>query len=292
MAGNIRDIKRRIKSVNSTKQITHAMELVASSKLRKARQKAEARRAYFDTMLISMEELAAKSEGAKSIYLQGSEVKKNLYIVITGDRGLAGGYNGNIIKSVANDIKDKEDAILITIGSKGRDYFSKRGYHILKEYIGISEQPSFYEAKEIGEESIKMFKEGEIGNVYLAYTKFVSTISQKPEFVKLLPLNRQELEEQYKPEQNSDEIPLIMQYEPSIEGLIGYLIPKFITSTIYGAMIESSASEQGARRMAMESATDNANEMIDILTLHYNRARQAQITQELTEIIGGAEAQK
>lgn len=289
---NIRDIKRRIKSVNNTKQITHAMELVASSKLRKARIKAEARRAYFDTMLSSMQELAAKSEGTKSIYLQNREVKKSLYIVITGDRGLAGGYNSNIIKSVVNDIKDKDEATLITIGSKGRDYFSKRGYHILQEYIGISEQPSYIDANEIGKEIIRMFQEGEVDQVYLAYTKFISTISQSPEFVKLLPLDREELKVQYENHQNKDEIPLIMQYEPSIEGLIGYLIPKFVANTIYGAMIESSASEQGARRMAMESATENANEMIDVLTLHYNRARQAQITQELTEIIGGAEALK
>lgn len=290
MAENIRDIKRRIKSVNNTKQITHAMELVASSKLRKARQKAEGRRAYFETMLSSIQELAAKSDGVKSIFLENNEGKKKVYIVITADRGLAGGYNSNVVRSVASSIDNKEDSSLITIGSRGRDYFKKRDYNIINEYIGITEQPSFYDAKGIGEEVTNLFKEKQVDEVYLAYTKFVSTITQKPELIKLLPLNKEDLnnEEEIK----NDDIPLIMQYEPSIEGLLAYLIPKYITSTIYGAMIESSASEQGARRMAMESATENANDMIDVLTLHYNRARQAQITQELTEIIGGAEALK
>ncbi|MFZ7119676.1 MAG: ATP synthase F1 subunit gamma [Eubacteriaceae bacterium] len=291
MAENIRDIKRRIKSVNNTKQITHAMELVASSKLRKARQKAEGRRAYFETMLTSIQELAAESDGVNSIFLEKSEGKKKAYIVITADRGLAGGYNSNVIRSVASSIEDKKDSSLITVGSRGRDYFKKRDYNIISEYIGITEQPSFHDAKGIGEAVTDLFKEKQVDEVYLAYTKFVSTISQKPELIKLLPLNKEDLNKEEEIE-NDDDIPLIMQYEPSIEGLLAYLIPKYITSTIYGAMIESSASEQGARRMAMESATENANDMIDVLTLHYNRARQAQITQELTEIIGGAEALK
>ncbi|MFZ7133032.1 MAG: ATP synthase F1 subunit gamma [Eubacteriales bacterium] len=290
MAENMRDIKRRIKSVNNIKQITHAMELVATSKLRKARLKAEARRAYFDTMLRSIQELAAKSEGVKSIFLKNREGKKKLYIVITADRGLSGGYNGNIIKCVTSSIDDKEDAFLITLGSKGRDYFKKRHYNIIKEYTHISEQPSYYDAKDIGREVISMFQNHEVDQVYLVYTKFVSTITQRPELIQLLPLNK----EDFKREDSltNEDIPLIMQYEPSVEGLLGYLVPKYITSTIYGAMIESSASEHGATRMAMENATNNANEMIDVLTLHYNRARQAQITQELTEIIGGAEALK
>ncbi|SHF26408.1 ATP synthase F1 subunit gamma [Alkalibacter saccharofermentans] len=290
MAENIRDIKRRIKSVNSTKQITHAMELVASSKLRKARMKAEARKAYFDTMLSSMREMAAQAGKVKSVYLQEREVKKTLYVVITADRGLAGGYNANVIKSVTNAITDKEKACLVTLGTKGRDYFRKRGYEVIKDFTGMSEQPTYANASEVGKQIMEMYVSGEVDEVVLAYTEFVSTITQKANNIKLLPISPHEFDEEKKTEEGF--IPLIMTYEPSPEALLDYLIPKYIWNTVYGAMIEGSASEQGARRMAMETATENANEMIDVLTLHYNRARQAQITQELTEIIGGAEALK
>lgn len=290
MADNIRDIKRRIKSVNSTKQITHAMELVASSKLRRARMRAEARKAYFETMLSSMREMAAHSDRIKSVYLEDREIKKTLYIVITADRGLAGGYNANVIKLIANAIKDKSAASLMTIGSKGRDYFSKRGYDVVKEYIGMSERPTYAEASEIGKLAMEMYASGEVDEVVLGYTEFVSTISQRAQMIRLLPLSRDEFDEEETAA--TDEIPLVMSFEPSPESLLNYLIPKYICTTIYGAMIEGSASEQGARRMAMETATENANEMIDVLTLYYNRARQAQITQELTEIIGGANALK
>ncbi|MBF7096152.1 ATP synthase F1 subunit gamma [Alkalibacter mobilis] len=290
MAENIRDIKRRIKSVNSTKQITHAMELVASSKLRKARMRAEARKSYFETMLTSMREMAAQCERIKSVYLEQREIKKTLYIVVTADRGLAGGYNANVIKLVTNAVKDKEQAALITLGSKGRDYFQKRGYDVIHDVIGVSEQPTYAQACEIGKMAMDMYKSGEVDQVVLSFTEFVSTITQRANMIQLLPLSRDEFDEVEMPQK--DEIPLIMTFEPSPESLLNYLMPKYICTTIYGAMIEGSASEQGARRMAMETATDNANEMIDVLTLHYNRARQAQITQELTEIIGGANAQK
>lgn len=291
MAENMRVIKRRIKSVNSTKQITHAMELVASSKLRKARQKAEARRAYFEVMIQSMQELASHQSGnSKNMYLEESEGKRSLTIVITADRGLAGGYNSNIIKLAASNIKDKETASLIIVGNKGKEYFKNRDYNIVAEYTGISEDPSYKDAQEIGEKAIALFKEGEVDEVYLTYTKFVSTITQRSELIKLLPLNKEELKKQEKEE--SSDIPLIMQYEPDVESLLDYLIPKYVINTVYGGMIEGSASEQGARRIAMESATDNANDMIDSLTLRYNRARQEQITQEIAEIVAGAGASK
>ena len=293
MADNIRDIKRRIKSVNSTKQITHAMELVASSKLRKARARAEARKAYFETMLTSIQEIAEKTGKIKNDYLQSREVNKRLYIVVTADRGLAGGYNANVIKLVANSIKNKNEDQIVTLGSKGRDFFSKRGYQVVQSYVGISEQPSYMKANEIGSYIMEKFKSQEVDEVYLAYTEFVSTISQQAKMIKLLPIKDKAFEgEEHTAQEESDEIPLVMSYEPSAGQLLNYLIPKYISNTIYGGMIEGSASEQGARRMAMETATENANDMIDELTLYYNRARQAEITQELTEIIGGAEAQK
>jgi len=295
MADNIQDIKRRIKSVNSTKQITHAMELVASAKLRKSREMAEGRRPYFEAMMESMNRIVAKTNGGSNVFMRQREIKKTAYVIITADRGFAGGYNSNIAKMVEENIKDKENAVLYAVGSKGRDHFKNRFYHIEGEYLGITENPSYFHAKEVANIVMNGFKNGEFDEVYVAYTKFVSMISQKPVLVKLLPLRREELKEEAEPEK-AVKVPLsemtVMRYEPEPEDLLSYLIPNYISNTIYGAMVESAASQQGARRMAMESATTNATDMIEGLTLQYNRVRQAAITQEISEIVSGAEALK
>lgn len=296
MAENVQDIKRRIKSVNSTKQITHAMELVASAKLRKSRELAEGRRPYFEAMIESMGRIVEKSGNTRNIYMKQREVKKVAYIVITGDKGLAGGYNVNVAKLVEDHVANKEDAVIYTVGSRGRDHFRNRYYDIQGEYLGISERPTFFNAKEITGVVMEGFKNGDYDEVYIAYTKFVSTIAQHAQLMKLLPISAEDL----KPEKKDgagevaviDSELTIMAYEPEPEELLGLLIPNFVSSTVYGSMIESAASEQGARRTAMESATTNANEMIDGLTLKYNRVRQAAITQEISEIVGGAEALK
>jgi len=295
VAENVQDIKRRIKSVNSTKQITHAMELVASAKLRKTREYAEGRRPYFEAMIESMGRFVEKSGSTKSAFMIQREVKKTAYIVITGDKGLAGGYNVNIAKLVEEHVANKEDAVLYTVGSRGRDYFRNREYNIQGEYLGNSERPNFFSAKEVTRIVMEGYKNGDYDEVYIVYTKFISTISQQPHLLKLLPLDVEDLKPMRKVAEeveNKEEELAVMQYEPEPEELLEYLIPNFVTSTVYGAMIESAASEQGARRTAMESATTNANEMIDGLTLKYNRVRQAAITQEISEIVSGAEALK
>jgi F-type H+-transporting ATPase subunit gamma len=273
------------------------MELVASAKLRKSRELAEGRRPYFETMIESMGRIVEKSGNARNIFMDKREVKKTAYIVITGDKGLAGGYNINVAKLVEEHITNKEDAVLFTVGSRGRDHFKNREYCILSEYLGISEQPNFFNAKEVTAVVMEGFKNGEYDEVYIAYTKFVSTISQHAQMMKLLPLCADDLISAGKVEEvedmavkKSDEELTVMTYEPEPEELLKYLIPNFVSSTVYGSMIESAASEQGARRTAMESATTNANEMIEALTLKYNRVRQAAITQEIAEIVGGAEA--
>jgi len=296
VAENVQDIKRRIKSVNSTKQITHAMELVASAKLRKSRELAEGRRPYFEAMIESMGRIVEKSGSTRNVFMNQREVKKVAYIVITGDKGLAGGYNVNVSKLVEDHIANKEDAVIYTVGSRGRDHFRNRNYNIQGEYLGISERPTFFNAKEITGVVMEGFKNGDYDEVYIAYTKFVSTLSQQAQLMKLLPISAEDL----KPEEKDEvrEVAVIeseltiMAYEPEPEELLALLIPNFVSSTVYGSMIESAASEQGARRTAMESATTNANEMIDGLTLKYNRVRQAAITQEISEIVGGAEALK
>jgi F-type H+-transporting ATPase subunit gamma len=296
VAENVQDIKRRIKSVNSTKQITHAMELVASAKLRKSRELAEGRRPYFEAMIESMGRIVEKSGSTRNVFMNQREVKKVAYIIITGDKGLAGGYNVNVAKLVEDHVANKEDAVIYAVGSRGRDHFRNRDYNIQGEYLGISERPNFFNAREVTSVVMEGFKNGEYDEVYIAYTKFISTISQHAHLMKLLPLSVEDLKPAKKVEVVENEAKskdlTVMLYEPEPEELLDYLVPNFVSSTVYGSMIESAASEQGARRTAMESATTNANEMIDALTLKFNRVRQAAITQEISEIVSGAEALK
>lgn len=281
------DIKRRIKSVTSTKQITKAMELVATAKLKRARTKLDASKPYFNKILNSITEIMTHSKGIRHPFIDDREVNNTLYIVITGDRGLAGGYNSNICKLVEQSVKDKSSAKLITIGSKGRDFFKARGYEVIDSYIGVSETPSLEVAQEISKQAMKMYCDKEIDEIKVVYTEFVSTIAYEPRALTLLPVKVENNEE----ELGEDEFPIIFRYEPSPESVLEYLVPKYMNSVIYGACVESSASESGSRRIAMENATDNAEEMIDDLQLIYNRARQAAITQEISEIVAGADAQ-
>ncbi|MBN4050681.1 MAG: ATP synthase F1 subunit gamma [Alkaliphilus sp.] len=281
-----RDIKRRIKSVTSTKQITKAMELVSSAKLRKAKKHLQDTKPYFTAMHNAINEILDSSGEIKNIFLNSREVKKTLYIVIAADRGLCGGYNANVLKKAANEIAGQKNISVLTVGQKARDFFRKMDADFDGEYIGISERPTFENAKTIGALCRELFKQNSVDEVILISTEFVSTISHKPRALKILPLTIDM--ENYVPKEREER----MEYEPSAEEVFDYLVPKYIDSMIYGALIESSTSEQGARRVAMESATDNAEEMIDKLKLKYNRARQASITQEIAEIVGGAEALK
>jgi len=284
LAESTRDIKRRIRGIRNTRQITKAMELVSSAKLRKAREKLETTRPYFDTVYESIQEILSTTGDISHPFLEVREVEKSLYIVVTADRGLAGGYNSNILRLVESEIRDKkEDTLLVVVGYKGRDYFKRRGYNVVGEFVGITEEPFFSDAQEIGRLVMELYEKKEIDEVKLAYTKFITTISQQANIIKLLPSD-------IKGEEGGKIS--VVEYEPSPEEVLDYLIPKYIESTIYGALMESSCSEQGARRTAMESATDNAEEMIDDLTVSFNRARQAAITSELSEIVAGAEALK
>ncbi|HLR34045.1 MAG TPA: ATP synthase F1 subunit gamma [Tissierellales bacterium] len=285
MAESTRDIKRRIRGITNIKQITNAMELVASAKLKRAREKLERTRPYYNTVLESIQETLASTGNINHPLLQVRDVEKSLYIVLTGDKGLAGGYNSNVLRLVENEIKERKDEVkLITIGSKGGEFYKRRGYEIVEEFTGISEEPSFSDAVKVTRIALELYKKEEIDEIIIAYTTFYSPISQEAKLLKLLPHEDTRAE--------SEEKTNIIEYEPSPEEVLDYLIPKYIESTIYGALIESSSSEQGARRTAMGSATDNAEEMIDDLQLSYNRARQAAITVEISEIVAGAEALK
>lgn len=276
----MKDIKRRIKSVGSTRQITKAMELVSSSKLRKAKQRAEQARPYFNELYKSMCEIASANVDFSTEFTVKREVKNRLFIVIAGDRGLAGGYNSNILKlAAAAHANDAVKPKIIAIGRKAIEYFSKRGYELVGTYSDIAENIKPGLAQDIADIAVNMFRSGEVDDVQIFYTMFVSSLTQEPQQLAVLPMQTQQLEDYG-----------TMDYDPSPEAVFNRIVPRFAASLLQCAVVESYASEQGARRTAMESATDNADEMIGSLSLLYNRARQASITQELTEIVGGANA--
>lgn len=292
MAGmGTRDIKRKIKSVNNTRQITKAMELVSTAKLKRAKDRMNLTRPYFETVLDAVHSIIESEKSLKHDFVTKREVRHTLYIVITGDRGLCGGYNINAMKAVANDIKDKEHSLIITIGRKAGGFFRANGFNVYESFEGISEKPEFMQAQAIGRLALTLYKQEKVDEIKFVYSKFISTISQEPEILKLLPVESRESEEVEVEEDDGSDYEFIT-YEPSPEEVLSFIIPKYVSSTIYGGLIESAAAEQAARRVAMESASNNAEELIDDLTLSFNQARQAAITQEITEIVGGAEALK
>ncbi len=281
---SMKDIKRRKESIQSTEQITKAMKLVATVKLQKARGKAESARPYFNAMYNTVISMLAGSKGVDHRFLKSGDTTKKAIIVITANRGLAGGYNSNVIKLITESNIPKEDAVIYSVGTKGRDYFTRRGYEIAKDYSEVINEPLYSDAMTIGKEVLRAFEAGEIGEIYLAYTSFKNTVVHEPKLIKLLPVNPEEFEN--KGAENN----ILMNYEPDQEEALDIIIPKYINSLLYGAFMEAVASENGARMTAMDNATSNADEMISELALLYNRARQGSITQELTEIIAGANA--
>lgn len=274
-------IKRRIKSVGSTRQITKAMQLVASSKLRKAKARAEQARPYFNELYKTMCEIASANTDFSTIFTVKREVKRRLYIVIAGDRGLAGGYNSNILKmATAAHADDAQKPKIIAIGKKAVEYFSKRDYDMVASYANIAEEIKPNTAQDIANLAIDLFAAGEVDEVSVFYTMFVSSISQQPQNMTVLPMETVELEDYG-----------VMTYDPSPEAVFNRIVPKFTASLLQCAVVESYASEQGARRTAMENATDNADTMTENLSLMYNRARQSSITTEIIDIVSGASAQ-
>jgi F-type H+-transporting ATPase subunit gamma len=281
---SMRDIKRRRNSIASTQQITKAMKLVSTVKLQKTKARAERSKPYFDKMYETVTSMLAKSGPIEHPYLKPQPSEKKAVILITSNRGLAGGYKSNVIKTITESDMKKEDIVLFTVGSKGKEYFQRRDYHIAGEYHEVIENPMFSDAKEICEEVLKLYTAGEVGEIYLAYTYFKNTVVHEPKLLKLLPVEVDEADIETARAQ------ALMNYEPPEDEALEIIIPKYMTSILYGALVEALASENGARMQAMDSATSNAEEMIDALTLQYNRARQGSITQELTEIIAGANA--
>ena len=281
----MRDIKRRKLSIQSTQQITKAMKLVSTVKLQKAKAKAEESKPYFQTMYQTIGSILSKSGTIIHPYLERNDSNKKAIVAISANRGLAGGYNSNLVKLITQDeTLPKEEVVIYNVGSKGREIFARKGYEIKADYSEVINQPLYKDAVDITKALLKSYRDGEIGEIYLAYTSFKNTVSQVPTLMKLLPMDLASV----KAEEGEASAP--MDYEPEPEDALEQLIPKYVSSLIYGAFSEAIASENGARMQAMDSATSNAEEMIAGLSLMYNRARQSSITQELTEIIAGADA--
>ena len=287
---SMRSIKRRRESVRSTQQITKAMKLVSTVKLQRAKHRAEQSRAYFNNMYVTVKTILGRSGSIKHPYLEAGDSPKKAIIMITSNRGLAGGYNSNVIKLITRSTEHKkEDCVIYSVGKKGRDYLQKSGYEIAKDYSDAIEEPIYIDAMNIVKDVLSDFSEGKTGSIYLAYTGFRNTVSHDPTLLRLLPVDLEgsgiEADENGMPDDK-----LLMNFEMDDQDAISLLIPKYMTSLVYGAMIQAVACENGARMQAMDSATSNAEDMINALSLQYNRARQGSITQELTEIIAGADA--
>lgn len=281
MAGSMKDIKLRIKSVESTMQITKAMELVASSKMRRAKERVEHSRPYFETLYESLTKIAAADPRARNPYLRREDIKRTLLVVIAGDRGLAGGYNANVFKQA--DAAEGPVTVL-PIGKRSAEYFAHHGAGLFTPEVLMAADVSVSECFTLSHQITEGFLKGEYDAVKLCYTRFDSMMTQTATTLEVLPLTIEPTEAQ-KAEAHRSQI----LYKPSCEEVFGAIIPEYVAGVLYGAVCESVASELAARRTAMDAATKNAGEMIEHLNLYYNRARQAAITQEITEIVAGAE---
>ncbi|MGI6488403.1 MAG: ATP synthase F1 subunit gamma [Syntrophothermaceae bacterium] len=293
MAGSgERDFKRRIRSITNTEQITAAMEMVAAAKLRQAEEAAESSRPYADKLAEVLSRLSAVASDVKHPLLERRETVNNTtYIVVTGDRGLCGAFNSNVVRAASEALEQETREVengICGVGRRGRDFFRKRGFKMQGEFVNLGDDITFTQAKEIGQFIIQLYEEGATDEVYLLYAKFINVLRQEPTLVKLLPIEPPQEEKAVDTEQTGYIADYL--YEPGADAILTALLPRYVESQVYHAMLESKASEHGARMTAMGNATQNARELIDELTLQMNKARQAAITSEILEIVGGAEA--
>lgn len=279
------DIRRRIKSVRSIEQITKAMKMVAAARLRKAQERAYASQPFTEKILEVLGTVANSRLDVTHPLLAKREIKKTAYLILSADKGLAGAYSSNLMKEAlaAMEGKPKEEISIIAVGRKAKEYFSRRSYQIEREYLGFSERPTYEHATRIAAEVSADFTAGLYDEVYLVYTYFRSPINQHPTHLKLLPAQAP---------QAAEEAARDFIFEPSAESVLTVLLPRYLETVIYGGLMQAAASELGSRMTAMGSATDNAEELIHKLVLNYNKVRQATITREISEIVGGAEALK
>ncbi|PUU94424.1 MAG: F-type H+-transporting ATPase subunit gamma [Halanaerobium sp.] len=301
---NMRDIQRRIGSVKNTQKITRAMKMVAAAKLKNAQDRAEDARPFFNKTVEVLRGVFTRTKETAHPLLAEREGGRHLVIVITGDRGLCGSYNHKVIDLAEEIVEAEEEVSLMVLGRKARDYFRRRGTDIMAEYVQLDDYPGYGFANNIADEIIHHFQAEDVNKVSMIYTHFNSAISQSVKKMQLLPVEKfaeeaektdadaEKMEAETPGEDGAEKNYVDYIFEPSPAEVFDNILPQYLINVIYSALLESKASEFGARMTAMDSATENANEMIDKLTLKYNRARQAEITTEITEIVGGAEALK
>jgi F-type H+-transporting ATPase subunit gamma len=290
MAGQLRAVKRRIGSVRSTQKITRAMELIASSRIVKAQRAVEAARPYAEEMRRLMASVAKNAGSIDSPLLkERDEVRRVGYAIISADRGLAGAYNSNVIRAAERDMRDYgKETKLYLVGKKAVSYFKFRGHDTTDNWQGISDRPSIADARKVAAQLAEDFLQGTVDEVRLAFTKYESAMTQRPVVLRLLPMDQDLVSDDE--EGRSDGPRASYLFEPEPEGILDLLLPRYVEGTILQGLLEASASEHAARRRAMKAATDNADELIENLNRIYNQARQAEITTEIMEVIGGAEA--
>lgn len=281
---SMREIKHRIKSVQNTQKITRAMKMVAATKLKRAQERAEGARPFFTKTLDILRGAASVIDPETHPLLAHREIKKVQVLLLTADRGLCGGYNHRIIKMVKEQLGDHPHLQIMAVGKRGRDTFRREGYSIQASYSDIPDYPSFDLARDISRQLVDTFTREESDQVLLAYTRFHSPLSQQPLLIPLLPVEQREMDASRGVRE------YIMEPDPYV--ILDMILPRYVENLVYGALLEAKASEFGARMTAMDAATENAQEMIERLTVSYNRARQEEITKEISEIVGGAEALK
>ncbi len=291
---SMREIKLRIKSIKETRQITKAMKLISAAKLKKARQQLEQTLPYFNKVKATIADILVHSGTIENVYFdvrKDKADKKTGFIILTGDKGLAGGYNHNIIKLAEEKMAQAQNPVLFVAGHMGRNYFTRRNFNMFPDFDYPVQNPTVYRAREIADIILEQFRNGLLDEVYLVFTEMVSTIKLAPQTMKLLPLDLKAVKEDIGLSDSGDvKIDEMLTYEPSPKSVFDVLIPKYVKGILYGALVEAFTSEQSARMSAMDNATSNADDMLQSLNLYYNRARQAAITQEISEIVGGAAA--
>ena len=297
---NQREIHRHIKSVKNIQQITKAMKMVAAARLRRAQEKAASSRPFADKVkellltAVSDHKMMSRLNMDEHPLLCERPVKKIGYIIVTSDKGLAGAYNANLLKHAIVELMDKDSYILITVGRKAKDFFKRRGFNIHESFFGFSDKPTYNDADEVARMAEELFVSGAVDEVLLIYTQFKSALSFTPVVKRLLPVKppvAESVKDSYAYDgENADESVSDVIFEPKAEETLKYLVPYYVRTVTYAAIMQAAASELGARMTAMSSATDNANDLLNKLEVSYNKARQAGITNEINEIVGGAEA--
>jgi len=290
MANSMRDIKRRIRSFEKTKQITKAMEMVAASYLRRAQERAEAARPYAQKLKEVIAHLVDGASGLDDVrhpMLMSREVKRTGYLVITSDRGLAGGYNSNLLRMLEKHLNERhqhrDEYVLFVVGRKGLEFLTRREYPIIDQVVGLGNRPNYTDIKPIARNAVENYAKEEFDELYLVFNRFVNPMVQKPTIQRLLPLEKAE-------QDSSTQTSQMIEFEPSEREVLEKILPHYAETLIFSAILEAKASEFAAKMVAMGNATENASELIDQLTLEFNRARQAAITQEIAEVVGAADA--